>query len=150
MELIRCVDDKYVPQFTALHRSVIDYSLATIKAALLLNGGGAVALLSFMAAKAVPNPASLACTLGLFIIGAILAALTAGVSYLAQSSFVTEVGWMWAMERDPGDNNHKKNACRARCAGRCLQVLGCGLFVAALAAFCWGCLSAYAVLSGVS
>lgn len=150
MELIRAIDDKYVPAFTALHRSVIDYSLAAIRATLLLNGGGAVALLSFMAAKIDTPPSALLLSLGHFVSGALLAAITAGTSYVAQTLFVFEIDCLWKHERERTNQTLYIQSRKHKWTGHGFQVLSCALFITALAAFVRGCFAAFHALAATA
>uniref|UniRef100_A0A6H1ZEA4 Uncharacterized protein n=1 Tax=viral metagenome TaxID=1070528 RepID=A0A6H1ZEA4_9ZZZZ len=74
-----------------MFRSVIDSGQAALKAAFLVTGGGAAALLAFTGSAWKHLPAagiqSLATALFLLGLGAFLIALASGFTYLAQSCF---------------------------------------------------------------
>ena len=78
-------------------RSVITTGQNALKAALLINGGAAVALLAFVGGvwnnpKAAPLRPELAYGLSLFVWGVLAAACASGATYLSQAGFGGELG----------------------------------------------------------
>ncbi len=69
-----------------LGRSAVAYGQATLKSALLINGGGAVALLAYIG-KVLPMRGMLALPLSFFGIGVFAAAFGTGLSYLTQYAY---------------------------------------------------------------
>lgn len=75
-----------------MFRSVIQYGQASLKSAILINGGAAVALLAFIGkiwsdekSKIVINELSYSLTL--FVFGTLAVAVATGITYIAQSLF---------------------------------------------------------------
>ncbi len=88
MEYYRAVVDAHHQNF----RSVIDYGLTAVKAAMLINGGAAIAILAFLgnlkpgAPLSIP-PTSLAFPLLSFSAGVLLGALGTMFGYFTQYKF---------------------------------------------------------------
>lgn len=79
-----------------MFKSVIQTGQSAIKANMLLNGGAAVALLAFIGKLADVNPGRIplfALPLTVFVIGAFLATLLSGLTYLTQLTFSEDGKW---------------------------------------------------------
>lgn len=134
--------------------AVIAYSLAAIKGCTLLNGGGAVALLSFTAASSKAACIDLSDTLLLFIFGALLAVLSAGVSYIGQTLFTFQSRANWALEICTEENEEHKilrheNNRKQRLWGSfglICQFVGCFLLALSFICFWEGCHRTYGIL----
>lgn len=149
MERRRLIDSNGQAEFSALHRSTIDFALGSIRGAMLLNGGGAVAVLSFMATSQAARSADLLTTLKLFVFGALISCLTYGVSYVGQTFFTAESGYRWAHQVDNSQGKDKV-ATRYRIAAVLLQVIGSIMIVVALVLFAWACFSAHDALQNLN
>ena len=104
-----------------MFKSVIEFSKMTIQTALLLNGGAAIAVLAFIGQIAEKQPERIATLAGSvlpFGLGAFLAGLTAGSTYLTQ--------WL-------GAGDWQKTAMT-------FNVIGILLGLASLLCFGWGIL----------
>lgn len=75
-----------------MFRSVLSSGQAALKSAMLINGGGAVTLLAFIGHLAMENHtlklvAGFALPLACFVLGVLLASVSAGLTYLVQKSY---------------------------------------------------------------
>jgi len=70
-------------------KGTLDYAASAIRGALLLNGAGAVALMTFMGSSrsTESHAATLSLALATFSIGAVFSVLSAGASYFSQAFF---------------------------------------------------------------
>ena len=87
-----------------MFQSVIEYGRDALKAAMLVNGGAAVALLAFIgkiwsAENGLGAATPLACSLALFAFGVLFAALSTFFTYCTQYSYLTAQG---IVKEDPG------------------------------------------------
>jgi len=145
IERQKLIDSNASAEFCALHRSTVDFALGSIRGALLLNGGGAVAILSFMATSKIAQNADLLIALVLFVVGAVSASSAFGVSYISQGLFTDEIGKRRAHELY-GDQEFSDRATKLHRFGFYGQISGCLLVFASLALFCFACFSAYHAL----
>jgi len=80
----------------AMLKAVIGYGVETLKAAMLVNGGAAVAVLGFLSAAATKTPppsamlAYLPLALVYFATGALVAGMAVGVTYISQALFAAK------------------------------------------------------------
>lgn len=143
------INSRGTAAFAAMHRSIIDYSLAAIRGGLLLNGGGAVAILSFMAASEEFRSLGLVEGLALFVAGAVLAAVTASISYIAQEYFIREAYDLWRDELVYSEEK-RRSAKRNRNMAEIYRISGCVAMGAAYFLFILGCFSTYYVLKSLT
>jgi hypothetical protein len=127
--------------------AVISYSLAAIRGTVLLNGGGAVALLAFMAEFSKAQCVDLSGPLRLFVFGAVLAVLSAGTSYIGQTFFTFNAGSSWLNAVAPSKEAENK-AFAWGAGGIVCQVVGMALVAAAIVCFWEGCHQAFELLQG--
>ena len=85
-------------------KGVFQFSGATLKSSIIINGGGAIALLAFIGKiwgtkEATALASSLTCPLTVFTFGVLSSAVAAGASYLGQSYYATS--------NDPEDHERK-------------------------------------------
>lgn len=102
-------DAKYGPIYSASFNAVISYGLAVIRGSFLLNGGGSVALLAFMGQSLKAQCIDLSDPLRLFILGAVLSALTASSSYLSQTFFSEAIAHNWNNAVTPSKHSVAKS-----------------------------------------
>jgi len=143
------VNSRRTAEFTAMHRSAIDYGLAAIRGGLLLNGGGAVAILSFMAASKEIRSFGLLEGLGLFIAGAVLAAVTASISYLSQGYYIEEGNDRWSDELVYSEEKRKSERLNRKKADF-YRVVGCAAIGGAYFLFIISCISTYYALESIA
>lgn len=108
-----------------MFRSVIDYGRDALKAAMLINGGAAIALLAFVGTiwskkSAEAAAGSLACALASFSFGVLVAAVACAFAYCAQH-FYADRTYNWLVDRERSKKAHLR--------GRVFQWL-CLAFVA--------------------
>ncbi len=111
-----------------LFRSVIQAGQAALRSAILINGGGAFALLAFLGHIWNTHPTSnaisgLSCSLMAFAFGVLVAAMASGTTYLAQFSW----GHAW------------KNT------GNFINIISIILVIASYILFALGCYASYNV-----
>jgi hypothetical protein len=133
----------------------------TIKAAILINGGAAVAVLAFighLVAIHAPSAAvmNFAWPLALFVIGVLASALASGITYVVHWCYVTALNYEFAgkkARRDDKDDVAKPNEQSAKRWNRIAWRVNLGavfLVVLSLCLFGAGCYRAYqAFKSGV-
>lgn len=128
-----------VPQ---MFQAVLDYARDALKAAMLVNGGGAVALLAFIGKiwsekGALGAVSPLACSLTLFGFGVFVAALSTAFTYFTQYSYLS------------AEEYHKNNPSRSRrwaISARILHVTALALVLVSFALFGCGVYSSGQVL----
>lgn len=106
-------------------KGVLDYAASAIRGALLLNGAGAIALMTFMGSGRSTewHATTLAPALATFAVGAIGAVLSAAASYFSQSFFL----WAEASKRK-----------RLLATGLVFQAVGVACFGASIGYFSFG------------
>ena len=100
LELYKANLQKWVEEHKNFHaqnremfRSVIASGQNALRTAFLMNGGGAIAILSFVGTLAINSPqrvAPFASTLAMFVTGVLLVAAAAGSTYLSQLFYTDE------------------------------------------------------------
>lgn len=143
------INSRGTATFTAMHRSVIDFALAAIRGGILLNGGGAVAILSFMAASEKLRSADLLYGLLLFVVGAVLAAFTASISYISQDCFIAEAVYRWRNELKPNPDK-LKSAKKIQSVANGFKYAGCSTMALAYILFILGCFSTHGALKSIT
>lgn len=143
------INSRRTAEFTAMHRSTIDYGLAAIRGGLLLNGGGAVAILSFMAASKQLRSIGLLEGLVLFVAGAMFAAVTASISYISQGYYIEEGNDKWSDELVYSEERGESAKLNRKKADF-FRVSGCIAIGAAYFLFVLGCISTYYALKSIS
>lgn len=105
-------------------KGTLDYAASAIRGALLLNGAGAIALMTFIGSHLSTEwqAATLSLSLATFAIGAAFAVLSAGASYFSQAFF------SWAMSK----------AKTVSAWGLAFQGIGVLCYAASLASFSLG------------
>lgn len=103
VELYKANLQKWVEEYKNIHahgvemfRSVIASGQGALRTAFLMNGGGAIAMLSFVGSLATSNPqrvAELAFTLAVFVVGVLLVAAASGWTYLSQLFYAGRKKW---------------------------------------------------------
>jgi len=139
------IDSKYGQFYSDSSNAVISYGLAAIRGAFMLNGGGAVALLAFMAQSSKAQHFDLSSPLRLFVFGAILAALTASVSYLSQSFISEKIAHDWNNAVIPSSESERASWSWGT-FGRVCQLIACALVVISYVCFWEGIDQAYSLL----
>ncbi len=124
--------------------ALINFALAALRGAFVLCGGGAVAILSFIAAKVPANHEMLLSTLTLFTTGGVLAVLNTGVCYIAQMCHSKDIDAQWVayIRSKP----RQKSAWKIWGVG--LQLFAIALFITSISLFIVGCLSAKDAFAG--
>ena len=147
LERRKVIDNKWGLIVSDSFNAIVNYSLVSMRGAFLLNGGGAVALLAFMADSERAKCVDLSEPLLLFVFGAVLSVLIASVSYIGQTLFTLQARANWNLEIEKKEEY--KNAERAWGAGGLVcQLVGSLLVLAALVCFWEGCTAAYSLLKG--
>jgi len=125
-----------------------------IKAATLINGGAAVAMLAFIGHLASIQAEaavimSFAKPLRLFVVGALLGVVASGVTYFSQSCYGLSLDRefrskeaKWENKKDIAAKKHIASV-RWRWAGKVINFLAVSAVVAALYCFAGGCCAAY-------
>jgi len=134
-------------KFINSHQATIQYGLAAIRGGVLLNGGGAIAILSYMATRgAKPNQDYfLLEPLVYFVIGAMLAVATAGLAHVGQLYRTREIAFLWELH-EAHDKDGTKNGRISKAFGVFHQFVAVLLFIGTMFTFGMGCMGAYFTL----
>ena len=120
-----------------VHRASIEFGITAVKGTMLINGGAAIALLTFFEKNGLnqldPNAPSFAWALLSFAIGVTAAAVGAGFGYAAQRSYTHELISI-AAEDEEGSNSNM---------GDVFHWLTCITVGVALASFVFGLRQSY-------
>lgn len=114
-----------------MFRSVIESGQNALRTAFLLNGGGAIAMLTFVGNLAINDPLrvpSLAPSLTLFVVGVLLVTMAAGATYMSQWLYSGAQRW-------------------SRRAGFTFHIFAIVLPISSYGVFGWGVYEAYTVFA---
>jgi len=120
------------------YSATVDLSILTLRSALFLNGGGAVAVLGFMASGVPARHVDVLIALILFTIGALLSVAASGVAYFSQGYFTEAERLFWITRYyDCGKERDSANKLRveANQIAQRLRMLACLILVASLIVF---------------
>lgn len=122
-----------------IFKAVFDYGLASSRSVMIVNGGGSIAMLTFLGHLFDgPNihqqlASELALPLVVFLIGTALGAILPGIGYLSQTFFVLD-SWH-DQDRVNAKDAEKWWVVKSRVIGNVIRVLGVIVFSAGILCF---------------
>lgn len=125
-----------------LFQSIIDFASGGIRGATLLNGGGAVALLGFLASNFQLRNINLLPALQFFVTGALVASVTWAISYFSQICYAFDIKYHWEHSNNVEECLMKKPTFR-KVLGCLLQFMGIISMITSYVLFAEGCFTAY-------